>query len=93
MKLTKQDYRSEMDSVRAFAKECLIKTKDSKDKLKFGSIYEMYVGFCQTDGKKDYEKKNDFRKVLKDLGYKIENSKKDGNQVYIFDTKILEAKE
>jgi putative DNA primase/helicase len=29
MKLTKQDYRSEMDSVRAFASDCLIKTKDA----------------------------------------------------------------
>ena len=93
MKLTKQDYRSEMDSVRAFAKECLIKTKDSKDKLKFGNIYEMYVAFCQNDGKREYEKKNDFRKVLKDLGYKIENSKKDGNQVYIFNAKMMEVKE
>jgi len=31
--------------------------------------------------------------VLKDLGYKIENSKKDGNQVYIFNAKMMEAKE
>ena len=93
MKLTKQDDRSEMDSVSAFTRECLIKPKDSKDKLKFGSIYEMYVAFCQNDGKREYEKKNDFRKVLKDLGYKIENSKKDGNQVYIFNAKMMEVKE
>ena len=31
--------------------------------------------------------------IGKDLGYKIENSKKDGNQVYIFNAKIMEAKE
>ena len=72
MKLMKQDYRSEMDSVRAFANGCLIKTKDSKDRLKFGSTYEMYVAFCQDDGQKEYEKKNGFRKGLKDLGYRIE---------------------
>lgn len=93
MKVTKQDYRSEMDSVRAFAEECLIKTKDSKDKLKFGSTYEIYITFCQNDGKREYEKKNDFRKVLKDLGYKIENSKKDGNQVFIFNAKLVEENE
>ena len=93
MKLTKQDYRSEMDSVRAFPNGCLIKTKDSKDRLKFGSTYEMYVAFCQDDGKKEYEKKNDFRKGLKDLGYRIENSKKDGNQVYIFNARIAEMKQ
>jgi len=34
-----------------------------------------------------------FGKVLKDLGYRIENSKKDGNQVYIFNVKIAEVKE
>ena len=93
MKLTKQDYRSEMDSVRAFASQCLIKTKDLRDRLKFGSTYEMYVAFCQSDGQKEYEKKNDFRKGLKDLGYRIENSKKDGNQVYIFNARIAEMKE
>ena len=51
------------------------------------------VRSTERSGKKEYEKKNDFRKVLKDLGYKIENSKKDGNQVYIFNAKMMEAKE
>jgi hypothetical protein len=53
----------------------------------------MYVAFCQNDCKKEYEKKNDFRRVLKDLGYKIENSKKDGNQVYIFNAIMMDDKE
>lgn len=94
MKLTKQDYRREIDSVRAFANEYLTKTKDPNDKLKFGSAYQLYLAFCQKEGKKEYEKKNDFKKVLKDIGYKIENSKKDGNQVCIFNLKIkVEASE
>ena len=41
----------------------------------------------------EYEKKGDFQKVLRDLGYKIENSKKDGNQVYIFNAKLVEENE
>jgi len=82
-----------MDSVRAFANERLIKTKDPRDKLKFGAAYQSYLTFCQNDGKKEFEKKSDFRKVLKDLGYKIDNSKVDGNQVYIFNAKIVGANE
>lgn len=93
MKPTKQDYRREMDSVRAFATECLMKTKDPKDKLKFGVAYQAYLTFCQNDGKKEFGKKSDFRKVLKDLDYKIDNSKVDGNQIYIFNAKMVEANE
>jgi P4 family phage/plasmid primase-like protien len=89
MKLTKQDYRREMDSVRAFANECLEKTNDSNNKVKFGSAYQAYLTFCQNDGKKEFEKKSDFRKVLKDLGYKIDNSKVDGNQLYIFNARLV----
>jgi hypothetical protein len=67
--------------------------KDTRDKLKFGAAYQAYLTFCQNDGKKEFEKKSDFRKVLKDLGYKIDNSKVDGDQVYIFNAKIVEANE
>ena len=47
IKLTKQDYRKEMDSVRALANECLMKTKDSNDKVKFGTAYRAYVTLCK----------------------------------------------
>ena len=89
MKIMKQDYRREMDSVRAFANECLMKTKDPNNKVKFGTAYQAYVTFCKNDGKKDPEKKTDFRKVLKDLGYKIDNSRVDGNQLYIFNARVV----
>jgi phage/plasmid-associated DNA primase len=82
-----------MDSVQAFANEYLTKTKNPNDKLKFGSAYQLYLAFCQKEGKKEYEKKNAFKKVLKDIGYKIENSKKDGNQVHIFNVKVIEENE
>jgi len=89
MKLMKQDYRREMDSVRAFANECLMKTKDPNDKVKFGTAYQAYINFCKNDGKKEPEKKTDFKKVLKDLGYRIDNSKVNGNQVYIFNARVV----
>lgn len=56
-----------------------------------GTAYQAYVTFCKNDEKKEPEKKSDFRKVLKDLGYRIDNSRVDGNQVYIFNAKIVEA--
>ncbi len=59
------------------------------DKVKFGAAYQAYISFCKNDGKKDPEKKSDFRKVLKDLGYKIDNSKVNGNQLYIFNTRLV----
>jgi hypothetical protein len=81
------------EAVRPFANEYLIKTNDPNDKLKFGKAYQLYLAFCQKEGKKEYEKKNDFKKALKDIGYKIENSKKDGNQVCIFNVKVIEENE
>jgi hypothetical protein len=42
---------------------------------------QAYLTFFQKDGKKEFEKKSDFRKVLKDPAYKIDNSKVDGNTV------------
>jgi phage/plasmid-associated DNA primase len=93
MKLMKQDYRSEMDSVRAFANETLLKANGTQDKLRFGTAYQAYLSFCQQEGRTEPEKKGDFKKGLKDLGFKIENSKKDGNQVYIFNAKLVEVNE
>lgn len=63
--------------------------KDTRDKLKFGAAYQAYLTFCQNDGKKEFEKKSDFRKVLKELGYKIDNSKVNGNQLYIFNARVV----
>jgi putative DNA primase/helicase len=71
MKLTKHDYRSEMDGVRAFANGCLMKTKDPPNKLKFGAAYQAYLTFCQNDGKKEFEKKSDFKKCSRILVTKL----------------------
>jgi hypothetical protein len=50
---------------------------------------QTYLTFCKTDGKKEPKKKSDFRKVLKDLNYRIDNSKVDGNQLYIFNARVV----
>jgi len=75
--------------MRAFASQCLEKTNDSNDKVKFGTAYQSYMTFCKNDGKKEPEKKSDFRKVLNELGYKIGNSKVNGNQLYISNARVV----
>jgi putative DNA primase/helicase len=89
MKQSKDDYRDQMDSVRQFAKYWLLKSQNKEDKLKLKDLYQMYLDYCQNDGNKIFERKNGFKKVLEGLGYKIDNSKKDGNQVYVFNVKLL----
>jgi hypothetical protein len=59
--------------------------------LKFREVYETYRSFCQSEGKEDIEKKNDFKKKLTGLGFKIANSKKDGNQVCILKVRLSDS--
>ena len=48
----------------------------------------MYSFFCQNEGKGDIEKKNNFKKRLAGMGFKIANSKKDENQVCLFGVRL-----
>ena len=91
MTLAKEEYRNELDGIRSFAKS-LLKSDDTAYKVKFKDAYERHVFFCQK-WKMDLEHGKEFRKILCELGFKIENSTKDSNQIHIFNAKILEAKE
>jgi len=83
LKLAKQRYRNEVDSIRAFVGDTLRKSNNPADRLKFSETYDKYLSYCQTEGN-EIQKKNEFKKVLKELGFEIRNSSKDGNQVCIF---------
>jgi len=83
MKMAKEEYMDEMDSVRQFAKEYLEKTEDRKAFLTLSNAYSEYQGFCSQSGKKDVQPKNEFKKVLVELGYDIGSSKKHDNKVCI----------
>ena len=37
----------------------------------------------------DLEHRMEFRKILSELGFKIENSTKDSNQLYIFNARLI----
>ena len=89
LKVSKQSYREETDTIRGFVKALLQKTNDDDDRLKFGDVYQMYESFCQNEGKKDPERKTDFKKRLIQLGFKIANSKRDGNQVCVFGVNFI----
>jgi putative DNA primase/helicase len=90
LNFAKQEYRNNVDTVRAFAAEKLTKSNNSEDRLKFSDAYRHYTSFCEAEGRKDVEDKNSFKKVLRELGFKIKNSSKDGNQVYIFNVGLLQ---
>ena len=86
MKLSKQEYRNEMDSVRSFARD-MIAVKSGND-LKLSDVYKIYISYCSEENRKDTEKKKGFRKILEAAGFKIGNNTKDNNQVYIFNVAI-----
>lgn len=86
MKLSKQEYRNEMDSVRSFARD-MIAVKSGND-LKLSDVYKIYISYCSEENRKDTEKKKGFRKILEAAGFKIGNNTKDNNQVYIYNVAI-----
>jgi hypothetical protein len=53
--------------------------------------YQAYIAFCKNDGKKEPEKKSNFRKVLKDLGYRIDNTRVNGNMVIVLLKELAEG--
>jgi len=86
MKLSKQEYRNEMDSVRSFARDRIM--KESGNDLKLSDVYKIYASYCSEENRKDIESKKGFRKILQDAGYKIANNTKDNNQLYLFDVAV-----
>jgi len=84
MKMAKREYRDDLDSVRSFIKTSLSDMKNSPDQIIFKETYDTYRNYCQTEGIKDIKTKNDFKKTLIEMGYRIESSTKQNNKVCIF---------
>jgi len=86
--LAKQRYRKEIDSARSFIDENLVRSEDQNDVLKLSDLYETKYGpFCKERGMDCVSKRN-FKKVLTSLGYKVDNSTRHSNQVYVFNVKL-----
>jgi putative DNA primase/helicase len=88
MKISKKEYRDDIDSIRAFVKDRFIKSNDARDLIIFSETYELYKSYCQLEGKKDIQVKTDFKKTLIDIGYEIKSSSRCNNKVCIFNVKM-----
>jgi putative DNA primase/helicase len=87
MQKNKQQYQTESNSVLDFYVNYL-KKAHSDNSLVFKDVHDCYLKFCEKEGhKKPYPKKQ-FRRVLEDQGFIIENSSKHSNQVRIFGVKF-----
>lgn len=85
MKISKKQYRddSSSDSVTLFVKKHLVKSDNARNVLVFGETYEWYEKYCELEEKADILVKNDFKKKLKDMGFKLESSTRHNNKVCI----------
>jgi len=85
MKMSKKEYRDDLtsDSIESFEKKCMKKSDNPKDMLVFSKTYDYYLAYCKHEEKTDIQAKNDFKKRLIDMGYKIKSSTRYGNKVCI----------
>ena len=81
---SKQNYKNKSNGVLTFASEYFEIGDSESDSLKLKDVYADYKFHCQSEGQRRFEKKAEFRKILENAGYKIENSSMHGNQVRIF---------
>jgi len=87
MKISKSEYRNDMDSIRDYASKYLHRSDSREDRLIFKDVYDSYVSFCQNEGKKDIEAKKDFGKRLQDMHYKVTESTRDANKKCVFNVR------
>ncbi len=86
MQRKKQQYQTESNSALDFSLNYL-KEADSENSLAFKEVSDCYIKFCEKEGHtKPYPKKQ-FRSVLENQGFIIENSSKHSNQLRIFGAK------
>lgn len=88
MKISKKEYQDDMDSVRSFVKDHFKKTGSADDAVIFKDTYDFYKSYCESEGKKDIQAKNDFKKTLLDMGFEMKSSSRHNNKVCIFNVKI-----
>jgi hypothetical protein len=89
VRVAKQKYRIERDSVWAFITENLIKANEN-DKIKLSEIYDKYKLLCQKEEYKSIEKKIILKTGSEKGKYKVDNSTKDRNQIYVFGVRFNE---
>jgi phage/plasmid-associated DNA primase len=79
----KENYKKQSNSVFNFINETLVKGEQD-DVIMMKNLYDAYKDFCNSEGEKTILTKSEFKKVLKDSGYTIENSSRHNNSVCVF---------
>ena len=85
MEQLKEQYKTDSDSVLSFASDSLKPASDSC-RVKFKDAYEAYKIYCEAEGHKSFERKPEFRKILRRNGFIIEPSTRDANQLCILNS-------
>ena len=93
MKKAKKSYRSITDSARAYISEYLVNTGNENDEIRLSDLFKLYQEYCIEEGEENIQNKGDFKKALKNMKYKIANSTKDNNKVYVYNVKFKEKEE
>ena len=88
MKKAKKSYRSITDSARAYISEYLVNTGNENDEIRLSDLFKLYQEYCIEEGEENIQNKGDFKKALKNMKYKIANSTKDNNKVYVYNVKL-----
>lgn len=86
MQRSKRQYKYQNNSALEFIVSCVVNT-DQDQSVVFKDVYERYKNYCSTEGHKNVFSKIEFRKVIEEEGFMVENSSKHNNQVRIFGAK------
>jgi putative DNA primase/helicase len=86
MQATKKNYKTQSNSVLDFISRCFAKA-DDENSVALKDEHERYRDFCEDEGYKNAYTKKEFRTMLEQEGFRVENSSKHSNQVRIFGVK------
>ena len=84
MRTSKRLYKQKNSSVYDFVESSMDLLFLDDDSAPFKDVYEIYKGFCRTEGIKRAVSKMNFRKALEGEGFMVENSSKHANQLRVF---------
>ncbi len=86
MQATKKNYKTQSNSVLDYISRHFVKA-DDENSVALKDEHERYRDFCEDEGYKNPYTKKEFRTMLEQEGFRIENSSKHSNQVRIFGVK------
>ncbi len=83
MQKIKRKYKNQSNSGLDFISSHLRKS-EAENTIGFKDLYALYKVFCENEGYKKPALKKDFKSILENENFKIDNSSKHANQMRIF---------